>query len=109
MSNTDVGRYNGTQSFSANGGDSASLTFTGTQVSYVFDMQANLGHAQISIDGTVVYGDLDQYSASLVPQQKLTFSGLANTSHTITVTVLGTHDSQAAGGYVIVDAFVVGP
>ncbi len=106
---TDVGRYAGTQSYSNQPGAVAVFSFTGTQVTYVYETQYNMGHAQVSIDGNVVTADVDEYTANLVPQQKLLYSGLSNGVHTIKVMALGLHDSASAGAYVIVDAFVVGP
>ena len=108
-SNLASGRYNGTQTFSNTAGSAASFTFTGTQVTYLYEAQSNMGHAQVTIDGSVVTPDVDEFAATGQQQQKLTYSGLTNTTHTITVTALGTSDAQAVGAYVIIDAFIVGP
>jgi hypothetical protein len=106
--NTDTGRFLGTQSFSNRAGDSASLAFTGTHVTYVYEAQSNMGHAQISIDGAVITPDLDEYSATSLPQQRLVYSGLSAGPHTITITNLGTQDAAASNSYIIVDAFLLG-
>ena len=108
-SNTANGRYNGTQTYSNVAGSSATLTFNGTQVTYLYEAQSNMGHAQVSIDGNVVTSDVDEFAAVGQQQQKLTYSGLTDGAHTITVTALGNSDAQSAGSYVIVDAFLVGP
>ena len=92
-SNTDVGRYNGTQSFTHNAGDVASFTFTGTQVAYVYETQANLGYARAKVIDGVVLSSIHEYSAALVAQKRQVYTGLSNTTHTITVTALGTKRS----------------
>jgi RHS repeat-associated protein len=101
------GRYDGTQTFSHVAGSTASFTFTGTRVTYLYEAQWNMGHAQVSIDGNVVTPDVDEFAAVGQQQQRLTYSGLGNGTHTITVTVLGTSDAQSADSYVIIDAFIV--
>ena len=100
--------YGGTQSISQNTNDSASFTFTGTQVSYIYARQGNLGMAQVTIDGQSV-GQIDQYSALPFGHQIATYPGLANISHVITVTVAGTANPQSTGHSVVVDGFITGP
>ena len=109
QSNTDTGRYDGTQTFTQTVGDTASFTFTGTQVTYVYEAQPNMGHAQVLIDGNVQTPDLDEYSPVSLVQQKVSYTGLTYGTHTITIKALGTKDAAATGSYVIVDAFLVGP
>ena len=47
-SNSDVGRYNGTQNLFAQCGFHGNVHLKpGTQVTYVYDAQSNLGHGQI--------------------------------------------------------------
>jgi hypothetical protein len=106
--NTNSGDYDGTHSYSNTTGSTASLTFTGTQVSYVYSLNSNRGYAQISIDGSVVTAQLDAYSATWISQKLATYSGLSNGTHTITVAYTGKSDSQATANYVTLDAFIVG-
>lgn len=100
--------FDQTQSLSSNAGDTASLTFNGTQVSYIYEGQPNAGQVQVSIDGNVVTPNLDEFSAWGQQQEQATYSGLTPGVHTITITVLGTKDSQSSNSYAIIDAFSVG-
>jgi hypothetical protein len=68
-----------------------------------------MGQAIVSIDGAVVNPSLDEYSPTLLSQQKAVFSGLSEGKHTITVVVGGTHDAGSSNNYVIADAFIVTP
>lgn len=105
-SGTDTINYNQTNTYSKTAGSIASFTFNGTQVTYVYDTHPNMGYAQVAIDGAIVAANLDEYTQSNNRQQA-TYSGLSNGVHTITITVLGTKDSQATNSYVTVDAFIV--
>lgn len=106
--NTNTGDFDGTHSYSNTSGSTASLTFTGTQVSYVYRLNSNRGYAQVSIDGSVVGSQLDGYSATWISQKLATYSGLSNGTHTITVAYTGQSDSQSTANYVTLDAFIVG-
>jgi hypothetical protein len=91
---TQTGDYQGTHTWSNTAGSTFSLTFTGTEVTYVFPLYSSRGYAKVSIDGNVVTSQLDAYASTWVMQKLATYSGLSNATHTITVAVLGTHDSQ---------------
>lgn len=112
-SNTEPYRYNMTQTFSHHKGDTVSFTFCGNQVTYAYQVQQNMGHARVMIDGNVVSADLDEYAPIPVnggggaSEKRVTYSGLSAGAHTITVTVLGIADASATDSYVIVDAFIV--
>ena len=102
------GEYDGTRTYSNTNGSTVSLTFTGTQVSYLYSLYSNRGYAQVSIDGSVVTPQLDAYATAWVYQKLATYSGLSNSTHTITIAVTGKNDGQASDVYVSVDAFIVG-
>ena len=105
---TQTGDYLGTHTWSNTAGSTFSLTFTGTEVTYVYPLYSSRGYAKVSIDGNVVTSQLDAYASTWVMQKLATYSGLSNATHTITVTVLGTHDAQSSGSIVALDAFIVG-
>jgi hypothetical protein len=105
---TQTGDYEGTHTWSSTANSTVSLTFTGTEVTYVYPLYSSRGYAKVSIDGNVVTSQLDAYASTWVMQKLATYSGLSNATHTITVTVLGTHDSQSSGSIVALDAFIVG-
>ena len=103
--------YSGTQSYSNTANSSASFTFNGTSVTYVYSMAANIGYANIFIDGSLVASNLDGYypSATATAWQKLwTSSTLAAGNHTIQVVATGNKNPSATAAYVTVDAFLVG-
>ena len=100
-------RHGGTQTYANQPGETASFTFSGTQVGYMYALQTNLGVAQISIDGKVV-DTIDEYAPVFIGQQVATYPGLSDGVHTITVEVVGTKNNQSAGTWVVVDAFIIG-
>jgi hypothetical protein len=101
--------YSGTQSYSSTANSSASFTFNGTSVTYVYSMAANIGYANIYIDGSLVASNLDGYLASGTAWQKLwTSSTLAAGNHTIQVVATGNKNALATAANVTVDAFIVG-
>jgi hypothetical protein len=79
-------------------GSTASFTFTGTKISYIFPTFSNRGHARITIDGSEV-ASINLYSPTLLWQQMWDSATLSNASHIITITVLD--------GTVDLDAFVI--
>ncbi len=101
-SNADISWTNHT-------GDSASFTFTGSQISWVAEPGANKGEADVSIDGSYVtrvdlYGlSGSDWFRSVVFRKSWPTSG----SHTITITVVGKHDIPSTDNYVKLDAFTV--
>jgi len=97
--------WNGGEHYSATPGSSATFTFKGSFVTYVYAPFPNMGIADISIDGESV-GKIDEYCPSYVDQASRTFAGLAQGDHTIRVTVSGTKRRAASGSYVTVDAFI---
>lgn len=108
-SNSSSQRYASTQSFSQLAGDSASFTFSGTQVSYVYAKQGNLGNFTITIDGVPKTPPAVYSSASYeIGEQVATYSGLTNSVHTITIQALGTPLPNSSAANVVIDAFIVG-
>lgn len=88
-------------------GDTVTYTFTGTSIKWITPKGANMGKALVTIDG-VSKGTYDLYSASLLWNQQIAFSGLTNSAHTIVVRVAGTKNANATGYNVGLDGFLVG-
>jgi hypothetical protein len=87
----------------------ATLTFTGTAVSWIGYRDQWSGIAQVYLDG-VLQGTIDTYAASAQTQASVyTASGLIDGSHTLAIEVTGTHNAVSAGSWVWVDAFLVIP
>jgi parallel beta-helix repeat protein len=90
-------------------GATTSLTFTGTQVSWVYLKSPWHGIAQVTIDGTVV-GTVDQYDDSTAwytgPHTAI-YDGLAAGEHTIIITVSGTRNAASTSFALTSDGFRV--
>ena len=68
------------------------------------------GIARVILDGTVVADSLDLYIPAEGPQETVfALSGLAATSHTLTIQVTGSKNLVSTGIAVVVDAFDVSP
>lgn len=86
---------------------SASLTFTGTSISWISRRTAASGIAGVAIDGAQV-ATVDRYSATGQFQQVVwETKTLAPGTHTITVTGSSAKNPAATGNSTIVDAFIV--
>src|SRR3972149_2835765 len=99
--------YGGTTIFSVETGAAVTLTFTGTQATWLGPKYREFGIANVYLDGQL-QGSVDLYSFTLQPRQPLfTVSGLSNTSHTLRVVVTGKKNSSALNDAVVIDAFDV--
>jgi hypothetical protein len=89
-------------------GESATLRFSGTAITWLAMGTRSHGIASVSIDG-VNEGDVDLYANH--PTEEVvskTFAGLAGGSHTIVITATGTKDASSTGVVIDLDAFQVG-
>jgi len=81
-------------------GASATITFTGTGISFLTETNSDEGDVGITLDG-VAQPTVSAYSAVRQVQDKLySVSGLAAGQHTLTVTKL-------SGSYLLVDGFIL--
>ena len=89
-------------------GATATLTFTGTAVTWIsYTSPDTAGIASVSVDGGPAT-QVDTYTATVTPQAKVyTASGLAKGTHTLKITVSGNFDRSGNSAYVVVDAFDV--
>jgi hypothetical protein len=84
------------------------FTFTGTAVTWIGANGPQTGMANVFIDGALVASNLDTYAPSEHLQAPIfTASGLAETSHTISIQVTGQRNPAASDAIVVVDAFEV--
>jgi hypothetical protein len=89
-------------------GAQVTFTFTGTAVTWIGANGPETGMANVFIDGAPVASNLDTYApAEHIQAPIFTASGLANTSHTISIQVTGQHNPAASDAIVVVDAFEV--
>lgn len=101
--------FGGTVAWSTTSGDSATVTFTGTDIAWITATGPNMGHASIRLDGVEVRPRVNLYSPTpAVRVIGYSRSGLDNSAHTLTIEVLPTKNLRSTGTAVQVDAFVVG-
>ena len=85
----------------------ATLTFTGTGISWIGFRGPWAGIAQVYLDG-VLKATVDTYAPAEQAQAVMySASGLASGSHTIKIQVTGTYSSSSTSGWILVDAFDV--
>ncbi len=101
---SDVNANGGTFRWSSTAGETVSLSFTGSAVTWVTITGEGMGKAQTLIDG-VDMGTVDLYSASTVYRVKQQFTGLTEGPHTIVVQVTGEKNPSSWGTLVAIDAF----
>jgi hypothetical protein len=104
---TNAGAFNSGSSaaMGMDAGASATISFTGTSVTWIGFSDPWSGVAKVYVDGTLA-ATVDTYSA-VQASQKVLYSAisLSNGPHTLTVMATGTHSSASAGAWVWVDAF----
>ena len=106
---SDTGYSGGSAVMSGTAGESASITFTGTTVTWIGYKTPYAGIAFVYLDGSQVATVDTSGSAQQNQYPMYTASNLANTAHTLKIVVSGTHNSANGNVYnlVYVDAFVV--
>lgn len=101
------GDSGGSISYSSSTGATASLTFTGTGVSWVSRTTASSGINEVLVDGVLV-ATIDRYSATTRSAVTVWSSGpLPAGQHTVTLRRGSTRNPAATGATLILDAFVV--
>ncbi|HEY3609146.1 MAG TPA: hypothetical protein VGL06_16720 [Pseudonocardiaceae bacterium] len=87
--------------YTTTNGDSATITFTGTTITFLTETNVDEGTVGITLDG-VAKGTVNANTPTRFAQQHLyTATGLAAGTHTLTV-------SKISGTYLLVDGFLVG-
>lgn len=99
----------GSAALATNAGCQASLTFTGTAVSWIGYEDQWSGLAEVYLDGAL-RAELDTYAPTAAPRSRVyTLSGLAPGPHTLAIRVAGRANPASGGAWVWVDAFEVHP
>ena len=99
----------GTASFNRSAGARATITFTGTSVTWLSFRAPWAGIARVFVDGTFVT-ELDLYQPTEQTQAPVfTASNLSAGSHTLTVESTGLKNASSSDYPVVVDAFDVSP
>jgi hypothetical protein len=95
------------EAFSA--GEQATLSFTGTAVTWISARSPFTGIARVFLDG-ILQGEVDTYAPSEQGQVRVfTADGLPRGPHTLTIEATGSKNPAAESTPVIVDAFDVTP
>jgi hypothetical protein len=88
-------------------GAKASITFTGTGISWIGARGPQTGKARVTLDGVAV-PPIDTYSPTeQIQAEVFTKQGLADTSHTLTVEVTGDQNRASTSPLIVVDGFEV--
>ena len=97
-----------TAAYSGTAGDQATFTFTGTAVRWISQYGFNNGIANVLLDGVQV-AQVDTFAVVQEQDQAPLFiaTGLANTTHTLTIQVTGQKNPSAFNSWILVDAFDV--
>jgi len=97
-----------TAAYSGTAGDQVTFTFTGTAVRWISQYGFNNGIANILLDGVQV-AQIDTFAPVQEQDQAPIFiaTGLANTTHTLTIQVTGQKNPSAFNPWIIIDAFDV--
>lgn len=99
----------GTIAMSTDTNARATVTFTGTAVSWIGYRDQWSGNARVYVDG-ILRATIDTYAALPQAQSVLyTATGLAGGVHSLAIEVAGAHNAGSGGSWVWVDAFDVTP
>jgi len=99
----------GIAALSSTAGARATLTFTGTGVTWIGAKGPQTGIANVFLDGALVAANVDTFSPTGEQIQAPLFSvsGLTETSHTLAVEVTGQQNPASTGPLIVVDAFEI--
>jgi len=87
-------------------GAKVTLTFRGTSINWSGYRGPDAGIARVSLDGVV--SEVDTYSpTNRIQAIVFTATGLADTSHTLTIEATGERNGASTGAKIVVDAFDV--
>ncbi len=88
-------------------GAQATLTFTGTSVTWIGNRNGSSGIALVKVDGVPV-SEVDLFARTEeIHTPAFTVNGLSAGSHTVTIEVTGRRNKESTGNAVVVDAFDV--
>jgi hypothetical protein len=106
--NTDRPWSGGTAAVSTEALARATLSFSGTSVSWIGFRGPQAGIARVFLDDTLV-GTVDTFLATTEEVQAVLFtaSGLPEAAHTLTIEVTGDKNPSASDKFIVVDAFEI--
>jgi hypothetical protein len=106
--NTNPTMSGGTAALATDVNSSATLTFTGTGVTWIGYQDQWSGIANVYVDGILQSPSVDTFAASQKTQSSaFSIGGLSPGTHTLMIAVTGTHDASSGGSWIWVDGFDV--
>ena len=105
--NVSAAHSGGSAALATDAGSRATVTFSGTGITWIAYRDQFSGIARVYVDGTLE-ATVDTYlSPAQAQAPAYSINDLASGTHTLTIEVTGTHGSGSAGSWVWVDAFDV--
>ncbi len=102
--NYETPNIGGSATLTNDKGATATLSFTGTGITWIGVLDPYSGLAQVYLDGTP--NAVDTYGVTTLYQQPLfSVHGLAPGAHTLSIQVLHQRDGQTAGSWIWINAF----
>jgi hypothetical protein len=103
--NTNPIMSGGSAVLAVNPDSSATVTFTGTGITWIGYQDQWSGIANVYVDGTLK-SPVDTYASPQRAQSSVySIDGLSPGAHTLMIETTGTHDAASAGSWIWVDAF----
>lgn len=108
-SGTDPNASGGTYTVAENAGAELSFSFSGTGIQWLSILDGCSGQARVTLDGVTTIVDNYRDPAQGWQQVAWEATGLAYTTHTLRIEVLGTANPASCGRWIYVDAFNILP
>jgi hypothetical protein len=98
--------YNQTCHYGNTTGGSIEFQFTGTSISWYGLKNADLGYADVYVDGNLEADNVDTYSSSRHVEKLFSMEGLEPGVHTIRIEVTGEKNANSSNNFIVHDFFV---
>lgn len=102
------GHSGGSAVFSEETGATATITFTGTGIQIFGRRETSSGYARVTSENFWPWGSVDTYASPAQDQTViLSITGLTSNTHTISLSVQGTHNARSGGNRLWIDGFKI--
>lgn len=106
--NTNPIMFGGSAALAMDATSSATVSFSGTGITWVGYQDQWSGIANVYVDGALQTPTVDTYAASEKAQSPVySITGLSEGAHTLKILVTGTRDAASAGNWIWVNAFTI--
>jgi len=104
--NTNPIMSGGSAALATDANSGATVTFTGTGITWIGYQDQWSGLANVYLDGTLQTPQVDTYIATQKAQSSVySINGLSRGTHSLMIVVASTHDSASAGSWIWIDGF----